>query len=132
MIRGLGHLCFVAKDLEASIEFYRDALGMAPAFDFINENGERYGIYLHAGGRNFIEIFQGDPSKRDDSQSYRHFCLEVEDIEGTTAAIREHGVEVTPVKMGKDHSWQAWLEDPDGNRIELHEYTDKSKQNVSL
>lgn len=25
--------------------------------------------------------------------------------------------------MGADHAYQAWLTDPDGVRIELHEYT---------
>jgi hypothetical protein len=35
---------------------------------------------------------------------------------------------VGEVKMGSDHSWQAWLADPDGNRIELHAYTPESNQ----
>jgi hypothetical protein len=30
--------------------------------------------------------------------------------------------------MGHDQSWQAWLADPNGITIELHEYTDKSSQ----
>jgi hypothetical protein len=28
-----------------------------------------------------------------------------------------------------DRSHQAWIVDPDGNRIELHGYTPESKQN---
>jgi hypothetical protein len=27
-----------------------------------------------------------------------------------------------------DHSWQAWITDPDGNKIELHDYTPESWQ----
>ena len=34
--------------------------------------------------------------------------------------------------MGGDNSWQAWTCDPDGNRIELHQYTPESKQTPSL
>ena len=60
MITALAHSCFVVRNLEASIAFYRDALGLTPAFDFLNEHGERYGVYLHVGGRSFIELFQGE------------------------------------------------------------------------
>ena len=127
MIKALAHLCFTVKDLEASIVFYRDQLGLTPAFDFINEQGVRHGCYLHIGGRSFIELFQGD-YEEPKGGSYRHFCLEVEDIQGTVADLRAKGVEVTDVQMGGDNSWQAWLKDPDGNRIELHHYTENSKQ----
>ncbi len=34
--------------------------------------------------------------------------------------------------MGSDHSWQAWLSDPDGNRVELHQYTPESWQTPAL
>jgi predicted enzyme related to lactoylglutathione lyase len=37
-------------------------------------------------------------------------------------------LEITTPALGSDGSWQAWLADPDGNRIELHMYTPESKQ----
>jgi glyoxylase I family protein len=132
MIVGLAHVCFTVADLEASIKFYKDKLGFAHAFDFINENGKRFGVYLHIGGRNFIELFEGKPDTSVKGYSYRHICLEVKDIKATAEHFRSLGVEVSEVKMGSDNSWQAWLTDPDGNRIELHEYTSESKQNVAL
>ncbi len=132
MITNLAHICFTVRDLDASIAFYRDKLGLSPAFDFINDKGERFGVYLHIGGRSFIELFKGTPEPAAQGQSYKHFCLEVDDIEATAAELRARGVELTPVKLGSDHSWQTWLTDPDGNRIELHGYTPKSKQAPSL
>ena len=54
--------------------------------------------------------------------------LEVDDIERLVIVLRERGVPATPVKMGEDNSWQSWIADPDGNQIELHCYTPKSKQ----
>ena len=128
MITGLAHVCFVVKSLEASIAFYGGALGMSPAFEFINEQGKRFGIYLHAGGRNFIELFEGTPDLPDGKPSFQHICLEVDDIQGTVATLQERGVEVSPITLGSDRSWQAWLTDPDGNRIELHGYTAESRQ----
>ncbi len=132
MIAGLAHVCFVVRDLETSIAFYTDKLGLTPAFDFTNEQGERFGIYLHIGGRTFVELFQGDLAARAERQSYQHFCLEVEDFDQTVEELRARGAEVTDVKLGLDQSWQAWIVDPDGNRMELHGYTDESWQKPHL
>lgn len=128
MITGMAHACFTVSDLDQSIHFYQDLLGLKPAFDFRREDGTRFGLYLHLGGRSFIELFQGQLGDRVEGQSYRHICLEVDDIESTVATLRERGVEVSDPKLGGDQSWQAWITDPDGNRIELHAYTDASWQ----
>ena len=132
MITGIAHACFTVRDLERSIAFYRDGLGLQPAFDFVNEEGRRFGLYLHVGGRNFIELFQGQLNDRAEGQSFRHICLEVDYIEATVAALRGRGAEVSDPKLGKDQSWQAWVTDPDGNRFELHQYTAESWQTPSL
>ena len=129
MITGLAHLCFTVTNLEKSVAFYRDTLGLTPAFDYVDENGHWYGQYLYVGERNFIELFEGKVvSPPAESQAYRHFCLEVTDIHNLVSTLRARGLEVTDVKTGKDHSYQAWIADPDGNRIELHCYTPESKQ----
>ena len=132
MITGLAHLCFVVKDIEESIAFYCGRLGLAEAFDFRNDRGERFGLYVHVGGRGFLELFQGDLGDRADGQTYQHLCLEVDDIHETVAELRRAGVETSEPEMGSDGSWQAWLTDPDGNRIELHDYTGESKQAAHL
>jgi len=128
VITGLAHVCFVVSDLEASIKFYTEVLSFTPAFDFTNEQGERFGIYLHVGGRTFVELFQGNPAETAPQQSYQHFCLEVDDFDKTVEELRARGADLTDVKLGMDHSWQAWLSDPDGNRFELHGYTAESWQ----
>jgi catechol 2,3-dioxygenase-like lactoylglutathione lyase family enzyme len=132
MITGLAHVCYTVTDLEASIDFYQNKLGFSHAFDFVNDEGRRFGVYLHIGGRNFIELFEGRVDRSVKGYSYRHCCLEVDDINATALQLRNLGVEVSQVKMGSDNSWQSWLVDPDGNRIELHQYTQESKQNISL
>jgi catechol 2,3-dioxygenase-like lactoylglutathione lyase family enzyme len=128
MITGIAHTCYTVSDLDRSLEFYCDKLGLTPAFEFINAEGRRFGQYIHVGGRTFIELFQGTLAAPAEGQAYRHICLEVDDIEATVATLRERGVEVSEIKLGGDHSYQAWVTDPDGNRIELHGYTPESKQ----
>ena len=132
MITGIAHVCFTVQSKDASLTFYRDGLGMTEAFAWRREDGSKSGVYLHVGGRTFLELFEGDLAAPPEKASYRHLCLEVDDINRAVDALREKGLEVTDVKMGSDNTWQAWLEDPDGNRIELHHYTPESKQGPSL
>lgn len=128
LIRGLAHVCFTVSDLQRSLDFYCGTLGLQPAFEFVRPTGERYGQYIHVGGRAFIELFEGGVAERAEGQPYRHVCLEVDDIEEAVRRLQERGVAVTDVKVGNDRSYQAWISDPDGNRIELHGYTPESKQ----
>jgi catechol 2,3-dioxygenase-like lactoylglutathione lyase family enzyme len=128
MITSIAHACFVVPNLERSIAFYRDQLGLKPAFDFKDEKGRRFGLYLKAGGRTFIELFQGEIASPADKQSFRHICLEVDDIQSTVKELRSRGVAVGEVKLGSDQSFQAWFKDPDGNEFELHQYTPQSWQ----
>jgi len=132
IIKGLAHVCFTVSDLDASIDFYVNKLGLTAAFEFVNDEGVKFGQYISVGGRNFLELFRGDLPQRAESQPYKHLCLEVDDLDASIEALQANGVEVTGHKLGTDRSWQAWITDPDGNRIELHCYTDQSKQNEWL
>ncbi len=132
MIKGLSHACYVVADLKRSLAFYRDKLGLPLAFELNLNEGKTQGVYLHAGQRTFIELFQGKAVPTPGDASYKHICLEVDDIKATVATLRERGVTVGEISLGGDHSYQAWLADPDGNRIELHQFTDKSLQVAAL
>jgi len=132
MIKCLSHVCFTVGDLERSIEFYRDKLGLRIAFDFKDNDGNLQGIYFHAGERTFIELFKGKPKTAPDDASFRHICLEVKDIRETARSLREAGVEVSEPKLGIDGSMQAWLKDPDENLIELHQFLPGSRQAKAL
>lgn len=128
MITGLAHVNFRVSDLERSLRFYRDALGLTPAFYYTREDGTPSGLYLFVGRRTFIELFEGEVGEPAEKPSFRHICLEVDDIESMAQTLRERGVEVSEIKLGRDQSYQAWITDPDGNRIELHGYTSQSWQ----
>lgn len=132
MIRGLSHICFVVSDLGESTAFYRDKLGLREAFELVILDGKVRGVYLHVGGRTFIELFEGKPDPTPSGAGYRHFCLEVADIELVVKTLRGRDVEVSDIQTGTDGSYQAWLADPDGNRIELHQFTEQSRQTAAL
>ena len=131
MITGIAHACFHVSDLDRSIAFY-GRLGLPIAFEFRNDQGGRFGVYLKLGRRTFLELFAGDVGEKAAKQSYSHICLETDDLQATVAAFRARGIQVDDPKLGCDNAWQAWLEDPDGNRIELHQYLADSWQTPHL
>ena len=127
MITQLAHVCIGAKALDEAKRFYCDGLGMTKKFDFIKD-GELFGFYLEVGRNTFVEVFQVDSNMAAGKSLVQHFCLEVDDIDAMGRHMRSQGWEVTEKKMGADNTWQIWLTDPSGIRLELHQYTDKSCQ----
>ena len=128
-IRQLAHACVMTHDLKAAEEFYCNVLGLEKTFDFNRPSG-RMGFYLAAGGRTYIEVFFNADAPLTPLGQVNHFCFEVANIDAAIAHIRGKGVNVTDKKYGVDDTWQAWLADPSGSRIELFEYTTKSAQFV--
>jgi lactoylglutathione lyase/glyoxylase I family protein len=127
-VKQLAHVCILAHDLEATRRFYEDVLGLDIAFNFLR-NGEVFGFYLNAGGRSHVEVFQRDGTSFDETNQINHLCLEVESIDDAIAHIEGQGVELMrPKKKGVDETWQCWVRDPNGVKVEIFEYTGASAQ----
>ena len=125
-------------------EFYRDVLGATVKFSYRNHAGQPIGTQLAFGENTFVEIFDhADAHRRSKSEKplepleeprdpwlarYNHYCFRVEGLDAFVKLIESRGVLVTGRKTGNDHCRQAWLKDPDGNLIELQEYTAQSRQ----
>jgi lactoylglutathione lyase len=137
MIRKLAHLNFVTNDLEKIIDFYVNALGMKVKFTLNNKEDKPFGYYFACGDTTFLEFFDqvmaaemwgGKVEELNIGTRYKHFCLEVTGLDEYCRTLKEKGVEVTEIKLGMDNSRQAWIADPDGNAIELMEYSYSSFQ----
>ena len=128
-VKQVAHACVMTHDLKAAEEFYVGVLGLEKTFDFNRPTG-RMGFYLAAGGRTYIEVFFNADAPLTPLGQINHFCFEVTNLDDAIAHIRANGVKVTAKKYGVDDTWQAWLADPSGTRIELFEYTAKSAQFV--
>lgn len=126
----LGHPAFACHDLDASLAFYAK-LGISESFRLLHDDGSVMLVYLHVAGDRFIELFPGGPSpdERPEKQSFMHVCLAVDDLENTVEDLRSKGItiDIEP-KMGLDFNMQAWIADPDGNKIELMQYSPESPQ----
>jgi glyoxylase I family protein len=127
MIKQIAHICIGATDLASSKHFYCDVLGLPIKFEFLKD-GREFGFYAEAGGGGYIEVFSQDGVDQGSKPLIKHMCLEVESIDEAIRRISAAGVEISAKKLGTDRSWQAWITDPSGIRIELHEYTPESSQ----
>jgi lactoylglutathione lyase len=137
MIKQLGHLCLFSDKIEAMVAFYSQQLGLEVAFTLDLDDGTPFGWYFNCGKMTFVEIFDqagavkqwgGTVETLARDKRFRHLCFEVEEIESYRDQLLQKGVAVSAVKVGMDNSKQAWIKDPDGNDIELMEYTKTSFQ----
>lgn len=137
MIRQLAHLNFVTNDLSKMIDFYVNKLGMKIKFTLNNKQGQPFGYYFECGNSTFLEFFDqtmaaevwgGQVTELTIGTRYKHFCLEVTGLDEFCKELQSKGVTVTDISMGMDNSRQAWIADPDGNPIELMEYSFASLQ----
>ena len=137
MIKGLGHLAFRITDLERALDFYCNKLGFREAFRLERE-GEHspWIVYIQVAANQFIELFPGAPREKlqpgRPETGYNHFCLEVDDLQATLQELAQRGLESTgQPQQGLDHNWQYWINDPDGNAIELMQIVPASPQAAS-
>lgn len=127
-VKQVAHVCIFAKDVEETRRFYKDVLGMETAFNFLRD-GRIFGFYLHAGGRSHVEVFEKPAAEFSETNQINHLCLEVENIDEAIAHIEAQGHELSrPKKLACDDTYQCWVRDPNGVKIELFQYTDKSAQ----
>jgi len=129
-VTDVGHAAFACYDLDASLRFYA-LLGLREAFRLDHEDGSPWLVYVHVAGDRFIELFTDGPAP--DAQrprgSYMHLCLLVDDLPAFVEGLRGAGVAIErEPKRGLDGNLQAWINDPDGNAIELMQIAPESPQ----
>jgi len=107
------HVSINVEDIDAALAFYTDVLGLVPRTD--RPDFGFGGAWLDAGGQQ-VHLIEGRPP----AALGQHFALLVDDLDGTVAELRERAVEVSdPTPVGS--SRQAFLTDPSGNLVELHQ-----------
>jgi catechol 2,3-dioxygenase-like lactoylglutathione lyase family enzyme len=114
---GVDHVSINVPDVPAALDFYTNVLGLVqnferPDFDFA-------GAWLDVGPGGQQVHLLGFPTPENKGQ---HFALLYEDLDSVVEGLRAHGLEVSdPVPSGPNRH-QAFLTDPWGNRIELHQH----------
>jgi glyoxylase I family protein len=110
---GVHHVAINVSDVDEAVAFYTERLGLTvrtdrPDFGFP-------GAWLDAGQQQ-VHLVQGAASE----QKGQHLALLVADLDAALGELRDVGVEVSDV-FPVGSSRQAFVADPSGNRIELHQ-----------
>jgi catechol 2,3-dioxygenase-like lactoylglutathione lyase family enzyme len=115
-ISQLNHVAIHVADVERSVAFYRDVLGLAqiprPAFTFpgawfrLGEDQE-----LHIIGERTREVISHNRGN--------HFALMVDDFDAWERHLAARGVNLAPRRLRPDGAWQLYVIDPDGHYVEL-------------
>ena len=110
---GVHHVSINVEDVDRSTRFYTDVLGGSRRGDRPDLGLE--GAWLDLGSTQVHLIAAATPPNLG-----QHFAIRVENLDAVVAELRDRGITVgDPSAIGSGR--QAFLEDPDGNGVELHE-----------
>ncbi len=144
MIKGFHHAAISTPDLERCIDFYTRVIGGEVAWTFgwpqgTPEADEVTGLQdsaTHAAmlkiGNSFLEVFEFSAPVTTPRTALRpvnqhgitHICLEVVDIQTEYDRLKAAGMPFNCEPKAQDGSSMVYGRDPDGNVVELIEFTE--------
>ncbi|MDR5672580.1 Lactoylglutathione lyase or related enzyme [Halalkaliarchaeum sp. AArc-CO] len=128
----MDHVAIRVTDLERSLTFYHDLLGMPIRDRDRYDAGEVPYVAVVAGGRHVHLVPTDEEEDGPIDVDGEHLCLLVRsnridsrsDVEELLEELRERGIEVESGEPRKRYgaygrAWAAYVRDPDGRRVEL-------------
>jgi len=115
------HTMVRVKDLDASMHFYCDLLGLKEARRYESEEGRFTIIHLAAPGQPEVTTeltynWDGDAGLPSDSRHFGHLAFEVDNIYETCQFLQDNGVVINrPPRDGR----MAFVRSPDNISIEF-------------
>lgn len=146
------HLSFYTDQMDKMRNFYENKLGLKAKiimrYDAYKGNLNREAwakraetdptgiayIFIELAPGQYLELFpkadgQQEHEMPDTRLGYSHFALMVDDIYATREELVQAGVDIDiEPNKGQSETWQMWIHDPDGNKFEIMQYTEKSLQ----
>ena len=122
------HTMIRVKDLDKSIDFYTRLLGMKVLYQKDYPSGEFTLVFVGYGDEKSNTVIElthnwGQEEPYDLGNGFGHLAIGVPNIYGTCEALEKEGVNIPrpPGPMKHGGSVIAFIEDPDGYKIELIE-----------
>lgn len=113
------HTMVRVSDVDASLDFYCDKLGLVQLRRYDNEQGRFSLIFLAAPGDHEAQIeltWNWDPENYGEGRNFGHVAYEVDDIYALCQRLIDSGVEINrPPRDGR----MAFVRSPDNVSIEL-------------
>ena len=142
MITGIHHACFTVSDIERSVAFYRDVLGMKVLWDSVEAGlkykgevadkitgcpgTEQHLVYLGIGS-SFLELVEYTPTGKklvDNKASdvgAAHVCFKTDDIDALYKKLKTENVVVHCEPQQAVAARVMYFRDPDGIILEAIE-----------
>ena len=117
-ILGIDYTYFAVRDMQRSLAFYRDLLGIPLSYIIFEDTWAEFEINSSA-----LVLGEGDNITPPGGGTV---ALAVDDVRSTVEELEKEGV---PVNWSPDESpvcYFAVVEDPDGNRIIIHKRKDNT------
>ena len=113
------HTMVRVTDIDASLRFYRDALGLKELRRHESQQGRFTLVFLAAPGDESAQVeltYNWDPEAYTGGRNFGHLAYEVDDIYATCQHLIDHGVVINrPPRDGK----MAFIRSPDNISVEL-------------
>lgn len=114
--RGVHHVSFTVSDLDRSRSFYEGVLGLEPV---PRPDLGFPGAWYRAGAAE-VHLLGAPgaaaPAARPLTPLANHAAFAIEDYDQTVARLRARGLDIVETSASRG---QLWVQDPDGNVIEL-------------
>jgi catechol 2,3-dioxygenase-like lactoylglutathione lyase family enzyme len=117
-IRLVDHINIATPKLKETRDFFVEVLGLRegwrPPFEF-------EGYWLYAGERPVVHMqVANGPVGPSSASALNHFAFDVDDLDTLLARLDAHGVPYRAVDVPATRTRQAFLQDPNGVRLELN------------
>jgi lactoylglutathione lyase len=113
------HTMVRVSNIDQSLHFYRDALGLQEVRRIDNDKGRFTLVFLAAPGDEAAQVeltFNWDPEAYTGGRNFGHLAYEVDDIYATCQRLMDMGVTINrPPRDGR----MAFVRSPDNISIEL-------------
>lgn len=115
-IQGMNHFTVLTSDLDATLAFYCDLLGLRsgprPAFHFP-------GAWLYGGSQAIVHVVAGRSLPEQPAGVIDHMAFSASGLADTVALLRRKGIAHDLRRLPGHGQWQLFFHDPDGARVEL-------------
>lgn len=112
-LKAINHITYNVKDKDKALRWYEDILGIKQIPKMVNGD-HLYWLQLPSGA--MVHIIENPDAP---SAPSHHTAFEVDDIEAACAGLVAKGIETTDIQTRNDGQRAFYLNDLDGNRIEI-------------
>ena len=115
-IEGMNHFTILTDDVQKTVSFYHELLGLTagtrPNFDFP-------GAWLYAGGAPILHVIGGRPHEELKAGVIDHMAFSARGLASVLATLKSRNVEHVCRRQVGSGTWQIFLHDPNGAKVEL-------------